>query len=154
MYLDFAQQIETLKMVRIFLSFTLLFFLGQTHCPADLPGRLARQTCPASLPGSLARQPCPAALPGSFARQPCPAALQKYYKLKTGRRPAQLQAFQRRHVALHTFTGRRPAVYCKLFPATFPNKALRFLALYKAKNRKAQLQVVFKLIFLYESLHK
>jgi hypothetical protein len=60
-----------------------------------LPGSLARQPCLAALPDSLARQPCPAALPGSLTRQPCPATLQKYCKLNTGRRPAELQAFKR-----------------------------------------------------------
>jgi hypothetical protein len=43
--------------------------------PADLAGRLARQTCPADLPGRLARQTCPADLPGWLARQTFPAVL-------------------------------------------------------------------------------
>jgi hypothetical protein len=80
------------------------------HTP--LPGGLARRPCPSALPGSLARQPCPAALPGSLARQPCPAALpgglaRQNCKLFNGRRP---------ECSIHTFTGRRPAVYCKLSP--------------------------------------
>jgi hypothetical protein len=94
----------------------LFLFLGRTHCSkyciivqfhhafSILPSSHARHPCPASLPGILARQPCPADLPGSLARKP--------YRYITGLITGRSLARQNCKLSY----GRRPAVYCKLFP--------------------------------------
>jgi hypothetical protein len=70
LYCKCSQKSQISQVTRLFHHALSILHHAPLHCPAALPGSLARQPCPAALPGSLARQPCPAALPGSLARQP------------------------------------------------------------------------------------